>query len=281
MGRSAFAVLIGIIFTFGLTLLAGLVYFPLNIAMWLPFVGLILGCLIIGVVGRFRILHLLLLSFILYLGLMVFLAANASLWTSLVFGPLSFGQIQLAWTDFMVFIGSIPFMELLIQQAASLRLMFGDSILAVFLEFVVASMLVLIVGLLVTLIGGYITRSSALHVVSAPEPPAEDFGPAVPTTAPPMQEPAPAIPAAAPPAEYTAMEAPPPPIPEPQPVEDAPPLPSGANPAAAAIAGLKGKAKKRLKGTGQKAPAGQSRCPHCNATVIRGSRFCNACEREI
>jgi hypothetical protein len=70
-------------------------------------------------------------------------------------------------------------------------------------------------------------------------------------------------------------------MPEPQPVEDAPPLPSGANPAAAAIAGLKGKAKKHLKGTGQKAPAGQSRCPHCNATVIRGSRFCNSCEREI
>lgn len=281
MGRSASAVLIGIIFTFGVTLLAGLVYFPSNIAMWLPFVGFILGCLIIGVVGRFRILHLLLLSFVIYLGLMVFLAANVSLWTGLDFGILAFGRIDQAWSDFMLLINTIPFMELLSQQAASLGLMFGDSILAVFLEFVVASLLVLFVGLLVTLIGGYFTRSSTVHVVSAPEPPSEDFGPAVPTTAPPMQEPAPAIPAAAPPAEYTAMEAPPPPMPEPQPVEDAPPLPSGANPAAAAIAGLKGKAKKHLKGTGQKAPAGQSRCPHCNATVIRGSRFCNACEREI
>ncbi|MFX1299621.1 MAG: hypothetical protein ACFFAL_03135 [Promethearchaeota archaeon] len=281
MGRSAFAVLIGIIFTFGLTLLAGLSYFPSNIAMWLPFVGFILGCLIIGVVGRFRILHLLLLSFVVYLGLMVFLAANVSLWTGLDFGLFSFGRIEQAWTDFMVFIGSIPFMELFIQQAASLRLMFGDSILSVFLEFVVASMFVLFIGLLVTLIGGYFTRSSALHVVSAPEPPAEVPGPAVPTTVPPIHEPAPAIPAAAPPTEYPAMEAPPPPMPEPQPVEVAPPLPSGANPAAAAIAGLKGKATKHLKGTGQKAPAGQSRCPHCNATVIRGSRFCNACEREI
>lgn len=281
MGRSVYAVLFGIIFTFGFTLLAGLSYFPSNIAMWLPFVGFILGCLIIGVVGRFRILHLLLLSFILYLGLMVVLAANASLWTSLVFGPLSFGQIQLAWSDFMVFVNSITFMEFLTQQAASLQLMFGDSIFALFLEFVVASILVLIVGLLVTLIGGYLTRSSTVHVVSAPEPPAEIPGPSVPTTAPPMQEPAPAIPAAAPPTEYTAMEAPPPPMPQPQPVEDAPPLPKGSNPAAAAIAGLKGKATKHLKGTGQKAPAGQSRCPHCNATVIRGSRFCNACEREI
>ena len=281
MGRSAVAVLIGIIFTFGLTLLAGLVYFPSNIAMWLPLVGFILGCLIIGVVGRFRILHLLLLSFVIYLGLMVFLATNVSLWTSLDFGLYSFGRIDQAWSEFMVFISTIPFMELLTQQAASLGLMFGDSILAVFLEFVVASLLVLIVGLIVTLVGGYFTRSSAVHVVSAPEPPEADFGPAVPTTAPPMQEPAPAIPAASPPTEYPAMEAPPPPMPEPQPVEDAPPLPSDANPAAAAIAGLKGKATKHLKGTGQKAPAGQSRCPHCNATVIRGSRFCNSCEREI
>ncbi len=281
MGRSAFAVLIGIIFTFGLTLLAGLVYFPLNIAMWLPFVGFILGCLVIGVVGRFRILHLLLLSFVIYLGLMVFLAANVSLWTGLDFGLYSFGRIEQAWSLFMVFLGSIPFMELLTQQAASLRLMFSDSILAVFLEFAVASMLVLIVGLIITMIGGYFTRSSTLHVVSAPEPPAEVPGPAVPATAPPMQEPAPTLPATVPPAEYTAMEAPPPTLPEPQPVEDAPPLPSDANPAAAAIAGLKGKATKHLKGTGQKAPAGQSRCPHCNATVIRGSRFCNACEREI
>jgi hypothetical protein len=281
MDRSVFAVLFGIIFTIGCTLLAGLVYFPLNIAMWLPFVGFVLGCLIIGVVGRFRILHLLLLSFILYLGLMVFLAANASLWTSLEFWPLVFNQIQLAWSEFMVFVNSIPFMPILSQQAATLRLMFGDSILAVFLEFFVASMFVLFVGLLVTLIGGYFTRSSALHVVSAPEPPTEVPGPALPTTAPPMQERAPAVPAAAPPTEYTAMEAPPPPMPEPQPVEDAPPLPKGGSPAAAAIAGLKGKATKHLKGTGQKAPAGQSRCPHCNATVIRGSRFCNACEREI
>jgi len=281
MSRSVFAVIFGIIFTIGFTLLAGLAYFPSNIAMWLPFVGFILGCLIIGVVGRFRILHLLLLSFIIYLGLMVFLAANASLWTSLVFEPLSFGRIQQAWSDFMGFMNTIPFMLLLSQQAASLRLMFGDSILAVFLEFVVASMFVLFVGLLVTLIGGYFTRSSTLHVVSAPEPPVEVSGLAVPTTAPPIQEPAPAVPAAAPPTEYTALEALPPPMPEPQPVEDAPPLPKGGNPAAAAIAGLKGKATKHLKGTGQKAPAGQSRCPHCNATVIRGSRFCNACEREI
>jgi hypothetical protein len=201
--------------------------------------------------------------------------------TSLVFEPLSFGRIQLAWLEFMVFVNAIPFMELLTQLATSLRLMVGDSILAVFLELVVASMFVLIIGLLVTLIGGYFTRSSAVHVVSAPEPPAEIPGPGVPSTAPPIQEPAPAVPAAAPPAEYTALEAPPPPVPEPQPVEDAPPLPKSGSPAAAAIAGLKGKAKKHLKGTGQKAPAGQSRCPHCNATVIRGSRFCNACEREI
>ncbi|MFX0079477.1 MAG: hypothetical protein ACFE8O_09590 [Candidatus Hermodarchaeota archaeon] len=281
MARSVFAVLFGIIFTIGFALLAGLIYFPPNIAMWLPFVGFILGCLIIGVVGRLRILHLLLLSFIIYLGLMVFLAANVSLLTGLAFEPLSFDRIQLAWSEFMVFVNTIPFMELLSLQAASLTLVFGDSILAVFLEFVVASMFVLIIGLLVTLIGGYLTRSSSVHVVSAPEPPDEVFGPEVPTTTPPMQEPAPAVPAAAPPPEYTAMEAPPPPMPEPQPVEDAPPLPSGANPAAAAIAGLKGKATKHLKGTGQKAPAGQSRCPHCNATVIRGSRFCNACEREI
>jgi hypothetical protein len=74
-------------------------------------------------------------------------------------------------------------------------------------------------------------------------------------------------------------------MPAPAPIEEAPSPPpkvsKGGSPSAQAIAGLKGKVHKHLKGTGQKTPTGQSRCPHCKATIIRGSRFCNACEKAI
>jgi hypothetical protein len=71
-------------------------------------------------------------------------------------------------------------------------------------------------------------------------------------------------------------------MPAPRAVEESPPPPpKGGAPSAQAISSLKGKVKKHLKGTGRKAPTGQSRCPHCNATIIRGSRYCNACEKAI
>lgn len=276
MDRSFIAVLSGIFSVIAFTLLAGITSIPLSIAMWLPFIGFILCCIIIGVVGRLRALHLVLFSFIIYLGFMVFLAANATLWTSLIIGPISMGQIQLAWTNFQFFVNTyIPFLSILSDMAVTLRTIIGDSILAIFLEFAVASSFVGFVGLLITGISGYLTRSPSLHVVAAPEPYIETSEPAtVPATPPvsataPVPEVLPPEPYAAPPPSSTPMEAPP------------QPTPKGGAPSAQAISGLKGKVKKHLKGTGQKAPGGQSRCPHCNATVIRGSRFCNACEKEI
>ncbi|MFW9830369.1 MAG: hypothetical protein ACFFD8_01135 [Candidatus Thorarchaeota archaeon] len=290
MGRSLVAVLVGIFSVVAFTLLAGITSIPLSIAMWLPFMGFILCCLIIGVVGRLRALHLVLLSLIIYLGLMIFLATNSTLFVGLTFGPLSMDQIQQAWNGFQVFVNNfIPFLGIISNYALMLRFLFGDSLLAIFLEFTVASLFTGFVGLLITGIGGYLTRPSPLHVVTAPEPSIDTTNssavPTEPQALPPVavSDVFTAETYAQPPASQAPMEAPPPP-PAPRPIEDGPPsqpTPKGGSPSAQAIAGLKGKVKKHLKGTGQKVPVGQSRCPHCNATIIRGSQFCNACEKEI
>ncbi len=280
MDRSLLAVLAGTITVVLFTLLAGLILLPVDIRMWFIPLGFILACLIIGVVGRFRVLHLLLLSFIIYLGLMVFLAIGGTLLVGVQFPPLHLDAIIEAWTVFQTFVNLyIPFLMVLSDLAAMLRTMTGgSSILAIFLEFFVASAFIGIIGLLLTGVTGFVTRDSGLYVVSAPEPTIEVPSPAIP-----------AAPAVAPvPTDVGQPPQPmpdaPPPMPAPHAVEEAspPPPPSeGGSPSAKAISSLKGKVKKHLKGTGQKVPAGQSRCPHCNATIIRGSRFCNACEKAI
>lgn len=287
LDRSLTAVLSGVVTLTLLLILAGLTLIPLSIAVWLPFLGFVLCCLIIGVVGRLRVLHLMLISFLAYIGLMAFLTINATLLTGITLGPLSLLQIHQAWADFQVFVNSIPFLSLLSELATMLRAILGDSLLSIFIEYTMASMFIAFLGLLITGVSGYLTRGPSLHVVTAPEP-TFDLPDAFPTTAPPaVSEPAPAMPAVSrstSPASPPTIEAPPP-LPVAKPVEGpAPPsqqVSKGAAPSAQAISSLKGKVTKHLKGTGQKAPAGQSRCPYCNATVIRGSRFCNACEREI
>ncbi|MFX1491566.1 MAG: hypothetical protein ACFFBU_04850 [Promethearchaeota archaeon] len=287
MDRSPLAVFSGIIIMIVFIILTGLTIIPLEIAIWLPLTGFIICSLVIGIGGRYRVLHLLLISFLIYLGFMIFLAVNASLLPGVDFGPLSMDQIQAAWTGFQGFVNMyIPFLGALSGIAETLRTIAGEeSLIAIFLEFAVASAFVGFIGLLVTGISGFLTRSPPLYAVTAPEAEVAAPEPAyAPAPVPPAESAIPAVPTSAPPAPpQTVMEAPPP-MPVPRAVEEAPPppLPSkGGSPSAQAISGLKGKVKKHLKGTGQKAPAGQSRCPHCNATVIRGSRFCNSCEKPI
>ncbi len=290
MDRSLLAVLTGTITMILFTLLAGIILIDLSIRTWLIPVGFIMACLIIGGVGRLRVLHLVLISFILYMGLMAFLALSATLIGGIQFHPLYLDAIILAWNDFQLFVNSfVPFMPILSNYAASLReLAGGTSILAIFLEFLVGSLFIGIIGLLITGVSGYVTRRSDLYVVTAPEP-ADQVPPLAEPTAETSigAELAPAFPdvesAAGHPSQVM-PEAPTPPIPTPHPIEEAPspPLPSKeGSPSAQAIASLKGKVTKHLKGTGQQVPAGQSRCPHCNATIIRGSQFCNACGKAI
>ncbi|MFX1577596.1 MAG: hypothetical protein ACFFCF_10550 [Promethearchaeota archaeon] len=287
MDRSLISVLAGIFTVSLFTLIAGITLIDIAIRMWLIPLGFILACLIIGVVGRLRVLHLLLISFLIYLGLMVFLAVSSTL-SGLEVPPLSLDAVVDSWFAFQSFVNTtIPFLSILSIFAATLQEMAGgSSILAIFLEFFVAYLFIGIIGLMVTGIAGHVTRKPGLYVATAPEPTAEPPAFPEPTAAP-------AAPvASAPPVAPQGAPAPPvpptteaPPIPAPRSIEEAtppPPLPSkGGSPSAQAIAGLKGKVKKHLKGTGQQVPAGQSRCPHCNATIIRGSRFCNVCQKEI
>jgi hypothetical protein len=257
--------------------------------MWLIPAGFIFACLTIGIGGRIRVLHLVLISLLLYIGLMLFLALSGTLLVGIYYYPLSLAAVIEAWDSFQLFVNAfIPFLMVLSDIAFILRMMTGDtSILAVFLEFLVASLFIGIIGLVITGVSGHFTRGSGLHVVTAPEPAVEVPSYDEPSAQPPLAidtapayVPAQSTPAPAPPATMDA----PPPMPAPRPVEDAPPPPppsKGGSPSAQAISSLKGKVKKHLKGTGRKAPAGQSRCPHCNATVIRGSAYCNACEKAI
>lgn len=287
MDRSLLAVIAGTLIVIVFTLLAGLLLLPLTIRIWLIPLGFILACIIIGVIGRLRVLHLILMSFILYLGLMVFLAIAGTLLVGVQFPPLFVDEIVDAWNIFQGIINDfVPFLSILSNIAATLRAMSGgESILAIFLEFVVASSFIGFIGLLVTGISGHVTRPSDLHVVTAPEPAFE---------APPIAEPAPPstlavdaqpayVPSQSPPVPPASVPEAPPPMPAPPAIEQAPPppTPKGGSPSAQAIASLKGKVTKHLKGTGTKAPTGQTRCPHCNATVIHGSRYCNACEKEF
>lgn len=284
MNRNLAALLSGISVVIIFVILTGLALIPLNITMWLPLIGLVLCSLIIGWGGTHRVRHLLLYTFLIYLGLMMFLAINSVLLIDQVFGPLSFKQIHDSWTNFQNFINIIPFLPFLSNLALLIRTTLGDSLIAIFVEFLVASLFSGFIVLLFTGISGHLTRPDKVHVVTAPEAPIEFPEPPGPSPLPPALSPTPA----APPAQPLAPPTPPPPPttpPPPRPVEEAlpppPPVPKGGSPSAQAIAGLKGKVHKHLKGTGQKVPAGQSRCPHCNATIIRGSRFCNACEKPI
>ena len=286
MSRSSAALLSGVFVVILFLILTGLTLIPLNIAMWLPLIGLILCSLILGWGGTHRLKHLLLYMFLIYMGFTLFLAINSTLLIGQVIGPLSFDQIHTAWTSFQTFVNTIPFLPFLSNIALLIRTTLGDSLLAIFLEFLVASMFSGFIVLLITGISGHLTRTDRVHVVTAPEAPLDV--PEVPVPAPPPTTPTP-TPAAPPPQPATSPTPPPPPppatMPAPAPVEVAPPPPQavskGGSPSAQAIAGLKGKVSKHLKGTGQKTPTGQSRCPHCNATIIRGSRFCNACEKAI
>jgi hypothetical protein len=283
--RNLAAIISGIFVVALFVIFTGLTLVPLNIAMWLPLIGLILSSLILGWGGTHRLKHLLLYMFLLYMGLMLFLAINSTLLVGQVFGPLSFDQIHDAWTSFQNFVNNIPFLPFLSSLALLIRTTLGDSLLAIFLEFLVASLFTGFIVLLITGISGHLTRADRVHVVTAPEAPPDV--PEVPVSAAPPATPTPA--SAAPPPQPTAAPTPLPPpppqsMPAPQPVEEAPPPPKiskGGSPSAQAIASLKGKVHKHLKDTGQKTPSGQSRCPHCGETIIRGSRFCNACEKPI
>jgi hypothetical protein len=285
VNRSLAALLSSIFIVVLFLILTGLTLIPITIAMWLPLIGLILGSLIIGWGCTHRLRHLLLYTFLIYMGLMLFLAINSTLLTGQVFGPLDFNQIHDAWTTFQNFVNTIPFLPLLSNLALYIRTTLGDSLMAIFVEFLVTSLFTGFIALLLTGISGHLTRSDRVHVVTAPEAP-PDFPETTPSMvpSPPTAPPEPVAPQApsAPPAR-TPM--PPPPQSAPPAAEEAvpppQPLPKSGSPSAQAIAGLKGKVDKHLKRTGQKTPSGQSRCPHCAATIIRGSRFCNACEKPI
>jgi hypothetical protein len=178
LDRSLVSVLAGIFTVSLFTLIAGITIIDITIRMWLIPLGFILACLIIGVVGRLRVLHLLLISFLIYLGLMVFLAVSST-FGGLEVPPLSLDAVVASWIAFQSFVNTtIPFLSILSIIAAALNAMAGgSSVLAIFLEFFVAFLFIGIIGFMVTGIAGHVTREPGLYVATAPEPTAAPAAP--------------------------------------------------------------------------------------------------------
>ena len=302
MGRSSLGVLAGILLVILFSLLAGwTTYIPSEIALWLPLIGFLSGCAVIGLVSRLRTAHTILVSFVVFISTVILLTFINMSWMGVFLGPIDLGAIYNAWIAFQTAVFSfIPLLYNFLDFATTLSNFATETLVQNIIYNLVAFSFFGIMGLSISGIAAYATRPPGIHVVTAPEitpgvPSPEIQSMAPPSTPSSMEMSAPPFASESqmsPSSDRTAppsVSAPPPPsvqevssppsMPTPKPVEES--LPKGSTPSAQAIRTLKGKVKKHLKSSGHSVPTGQTRCPHCNATIIRGSRFCNACQREF
>ena len=216
---------------------------PPWIATWLPLIGLLIGCAALSLVGRLRLAHAVLGSLAIYAATISFLTFVELLWADVMLGPFRLGAIPDAWASNQEEILTwIPQLQILQDPATLARSLIPDPILGDVIYNLVAYAFLALSALVVTSIASLATREAR------------------PLTMP-LE-----TPSTYPPSSPTGAEA---------------PTPRTASPSAQAISQLRGKVTSQLKSTGQVVPRGQTRCPYCHATVIPGSRFCNACQREF
>ncbi|MFX0064958.1 MAG: hypothetical protein ACFFC7_22505 [Candidatus Hermodarchaeota archaeon] len=291
--RHYLAVLGGVFIVILSSLLAGI--FPLPIAMWLPLIGFLLGCIVVGAVGQFRVAQAVIIALVIYIGA-IMLISLAEFMSPLVLGPLDLGQIADAWIGFRdTIFGLIPLLQFFFVLADIASALILDTISHDFVYNLVSFSFFALFGLLLAGLPAYAISRRSFYVPRTPKATSEpsfselmerEFQPADRRSSPPtttMPPPPPSTtsaqsPAVPPPPQSTFT---PPPPARPTSRSTRAPAPSSSSPTAQAIMREGGKGMKRLKATGQKAPAGQSRCPYCNETIIRGSSFCNACQRKI
>lgn len=297
MGRGSLAVLAGGLLLLLFSLLSGLSIFPYEITIWLPLLGLIIAAIIIGAAGHMKASHTVAITAVLYICCMTLLTFIFMAWMDVPLGPFELSAIYNAWAGFLIFIYNLlPPLAVFHYLAAIASSFFTETILQYLVYNLVVYSFFAILTLLVAGLSAHFSGVPSVHVVTAPviteEPPFTSETPAV--TTPPLPSPAPvtyaaempaapssqpAIPSTPPPSMPTPSPSSPPSMPAPSSAEVS--MPKDASPTAKAMASVKGDPTKRLKKSGQIVPTGQTRCPHCQATVIRGSRFCNACEKEI
>ncbi|MFX1254205.1 MAG: hypothetical protein ACFFCZ_21515 [Promethearchaeota archaeon] len=309
--RQYLAVLGGTFVVIVFSLLAS--FLPLPIAMWLPLIGFLLGCIVIGAGGQFRVAQAVIIALAIYIGA-IMLISLIEFMSPLILGPLNLGLIADAWMGFRdtIFNLILPlqFFSTLADIASAFIL---DTISHNFVYNLISFSFFAILGFLFAGLSAYImdrrsfyprpTRPvSSKPVSSEPsfselmerefQPAEQRSAPSTATMPPPPRTTATQSPSVPPPPRTTATQSPS--VPPPPQTSFTPPPParsrsrsskasssSSFSPTAQAITREGGKAIKRLKSTGQKAPGGQSRCPYCNETIVRGSSFCNACQRKI
>jgi hypothetical protein len=302
--RHYLAVLGGTFIVIVFSLLAG--FLPLPIAMWLSLIGFLLGCIIIGAVGEFRVAQAVIIALAIYIGA-IMLVSLIEFMSPLLLGPLNLGLIADAWKGFRdTIFGLIPPLQLFFTLADVASGFILDTISHDFVYNLVSFSFFAIFGLLFAGLPAYVierrsfypppTRTVSTKPVStepvSSEPsfselmerefqPTEQRSTPSTTTMPPpppstTTTQSPTVPPPPPQSSFT-----PPPPARPSRKSSRAPASSSLSPTAQAIMREGSKGMKRLKSTGQKTPAGQSRCPYCNETVVRGSSFCNACQRKI
>ena len=101
MGRSSLGVLAGALLVILFSLLAGWTsYIPSEIAMWLPLIGFLSGCAVIGLVSRLRTAHTILVSFVVFISTVILLTFINMSWMGVFLGPFDLGAIYNAWIAF-------------------------------------------------------------------------------------------------------------------------------------------------------------------------------------
>jgi len=282
--RSSLTVVTAILLVTLFSLLAGwrsLV--PLGVAIWLPLAGFLLGCIIMGALSRLRAAHVILVALTIYIGAILLVTLIDFSWRSITLGPIQLGAVVDSWTGLpQALFESIPFLQFLQNLALMASGWSAETILQRLVYNLVVFSLFGVIGFILAGLTAFVGHRPSLYVATAPEvtgaepstsAPTVGASPEAPLSALPLNvSTPPARPVAAPPSPTTRKPSPPS-----TPAE----LPASPAPSAKAISTLKGKATAHLKSTGQEVPGGQARCPHCHATIIPGSNFCNACQKQI
>jgi hypothetical protein len=245
---------------------------PLGIAIWLPLAGFLLGCIIMGVLSRLRVAHVILVALTIYIGAILLVTLIDFSWRSITLGPIELGAVADSWTWLpQALFESIPLLQFLQNLALMASGWSAETILQRLIYNLVVFSLFGVIGFVLAGLAAFVGHRPSLYVAAAPEvtgaePEATRGAPPLNVSTPPGR------PVAAPP---------PPTARKPSPPATPAELPASPAPSAKAISTLKGKATAHLKSTGQEVPAGQARCPFCHATIIPGSNFCNACQKQI
>jgi hypothetical protein len=272
MVRTSLAAVTAVLLVMLLSLLAGWYsVIPLGLAIWLPLVGFLAGCLVIGGLSRLRPAHVVLIALAIYVGATLVVTFIDLRWRDVVLGPIEFSAMVDAWKSLpLIVFGLIPPLQVFLGLAVLASGWAGETIVERLIFNLVASVLFALIGFILAGLASFAVRRHSVYVVTAPEVAAPE--PSVET---PGEPPSASVPS-------TPEEAvPPPPARAPPPPPTPTELPPSPAPSAQAIATLKGKATAHLKSTGQPVPAGQARCPFCHATIIPGSTYCNSCQKQI